>query len=139
MRQHAAHPHPLDRGRRAISQDQLALSRLLTELATGTSGLAASPTKPLAARDSKLTQALLPLLAGNAYVTLLAAISPAPEHYLDTVNMLRLAVRSQQIRTHVLRAAFIGSDLEMTPVWQALPAEVCVPSPASAIAEHSKR
>jgi Kinesin motor domain len=125
MRHRLAPAQPLDRNCRAVSRDQLALSRVLTELAAGATAAVASPLKPASARDSRLTQALLPLLAGNAYVTMVAAISPAPEDYLDTVNMLRLAARAQQIRTHVTRGAVLCQDLQMTPVWQALPAEVC--------------
>lgn len=41
---------------------------------------------------------LSPLLAGNARTFLLAAISPKPEDYLETVNTLRLAARAQKIQ-----------------------------------------
>ena len=41
---------------------------------------------------------LSPLLAGNARTFLLAAISPKPEDYLETVSTLRLAARAQKIQ-----------------------------------------
>ena len=52
----------------------------------------------MSARDTPLVQLLGPLLAGNARTFMLAAVSPHPDHYLDTVNTLRIATRVQSIQ-----------------------------------------
>ena len=43
-------------------------------------------------------QILGPLLAGNARSFILAAISPDPKDYLETISTLRLATRAQKIQ-----------------------------------------
>lgn len=50
------------------------------------------------ARDSPLVQLVGPLLAGDARTFMLAAVSPHPDDYLDTVNTLRIAARAQNIQ-----------------------------------------
>ena len=70
-------------------------------------------------------QALHPIVAGNSRMTLVAAVAPDPGSYLDTCNTLRLATRSQAIATRMLRNHSAGPSLDIPPVWEALPAEVC--------------
>lgn len=43
-------------------------------------------------------QLVAPLIAGNARTFLLAAVSSHPNSYLETVNMLRIATRAQNIQ-----------------------------------------
>lgn len=50
------------------------------------------------ARDSALMQLVGPLMAGNARTFMLAGVSQHPDHYLDTVNTLRVATRAQNIQ-----------------------------------------
>lgn len=57
------------------------------------------------ARDTPLVQLIGPLLAGNARTFMLAAVSPHPDHYLDTVNTLRIATRAQNIQVGSLNAS----------------------------------
>lgn len=54
-----------------------------------------------------------PLLAGNARTFMLAAVSTHPDHYLDTVNTLRIATRAQNIQVtymmHDGKHAYVGN------------------------------
>ena len=57
------------------------------------------------ARDTPLVQLVGPLLAGNARTFMLAAVSPHPDHYLETVNTLRIATRAQNIQVVLLETS----------------------------------
>eukprot|EP00892_Ulva_mutabilis_P001593 jgi/Ulvmu1/11434/UM076_0008.1 len=111
-----------DCSRRRASQDLLSLSRMLTQLASGCAeGSASSSSAHM--RDTKLTTALYPIVAGNSRMTLVAAVAPDAGSYLDTCNTLRLASRAQAITTRMLRNHSMGPFLDIPPIWEALPAE----------------
>lgn len=53
-------------------------------------------------------QLLGPLLAGNARAFFLAAVSQHPDHYLDTVNTLRIATQAQKIQVTLRDSTFLS-------------------------------
>ena len=67
---------------------------------------------------------LAPLISGNTQVTLVAAVSPDGEHYMDASNTLRLAARAQLIRNLVTRTSIPVADCHLPSMWEILPPEV---------------
>ena len=131
----APRPDPLsqsDRERRLVNQQLLALSRIVTEVAARAQDAAAGAAV-LSARDSKLTQLVAPLLAGNARTFLLAAVSPRAEDYLDTLQTLRVAHRAMAITTACMKVTNVPeADFRPRPLDEGLSAEQAVRAAAAA-------
>lgn len=127
-------PDPLsqsDRERRVVNQQLLALSRIVSEVAARAQD-AASGSAVLSARDSKLTQLVAPLLAGNSRTFLLAAVSPRSEDYLDTLQTLRVAHRAMAITTACMKVINVPeADFCPRPLAEGLSAEQAVRAAAS--------
>jgi hypothetical protein len=73
-------------------------------------------------------QMLHPLVAGNCRVTLLTMVSSDAASFLDTTNTLRLASRAQSISTSIVHNHMLFGELQLLPISQVLPADVCCPS-----------
>ena len=103
----------VERARRTVASDLLALGRVVSELSVRCSRArdcsrrkGARDSGPLhAARDAVLTEMVTPLLAGNCKSYLLACVSDAPEDYLGTVSTLRVAARARAVRSACMRVA----------------------------------
>ena len=112
-----------ERERRIVNQHLLAFSRIVTEISQR-SGEEAAERKVLSARDSKLTQHLGPLLAGNNRTFLLATVSPDGDDYIDTLNTLRVAHRATSITTACMKVKGVPmNDLAFLRLEQVLPPE----------------
>lgn len=97
MEQQAPTSPSRDRDRRIASQQLASLTKLIADLAMrqdDTTGVA----KPVAVRDSKLSQMLAPMLAGNTQPYMLAVVSSEPHHQADTLMTLRLSCRASTIK-----------------------------------------
>ncbi|KAK3276662.1 hypothetical protein CYMTET_15286 [Cymbomonas tetramitiformis] len=118
--------HAHDRDRRVVNQQLLAFSKVISELsqrAAPTPGASSGAVRVISARDSKLTQMLSPMLAGNSRTFLIATVSQSPKDYLDTCNTMRIATRAQSIATACMRTLNIPGDyIEFTPMWRVLSA-----------------
>ncbi|KAK9814371.1 hypothetical protein WJX72_004732 [[Myrmecia] bisecta] len=111
------------RERRVVNQQLLGLTRIISELAQKPA-LTGSTSRLLSARESKLTQILAPLLAGNSRTFMLATLSPDPANYLDTINTLRVATRAQAIKTACMTTRGVPPEtVKMLPIWRVLSVE----------------
>ncbi|XRA97885.1 kinesin motor domain-containing protein [Pycnococcus provasolii] len=122
-------PHPLggsfgretERERREVGKHLLALSRVVTELASlqvgsGPNAAEERTRRLVSARDAKLTQMLGPLMAGNARLFWLSCVSAAPSDALDAAGTLRIATRAARIPCACVRVAGIPAEaVEMLP------------------------
>ena len=102
--------------RRAVARQLLAFGRVVDELAsretvaTVSTGDTHVPTESrtvstiaVAARESRLTQILAPLLAAGARLFFLACVSPLDVDRLDTLETMRVAQRAARLRSACVR------------------------------------
>ena len=102
--------------RRAVARQLLAFGRVVDELAsretvacvsTGDTHVATESrtvsTIAVAARESRLTQILAPLLAAGARLFFLACVSPLDVDRLDTLETMRVAQRAARLRSACVR------------------------------------
>ncbi|MEC8122219.1 MAG: hypothetical protein VX113_09900, partial [Pseudomonadota bacterium] len=72
------------------------INKSLSALGTVIASLAANE-KHVPYRDSKLTYLLQDSLGGNSHTVMLAAISPSPRSYFETLNTMQYAARAKLI------------------------------------------
>jgi hypothetical protein len=99
--------------RRSNSRQLLAFSRVIAELVQEDGALVpreGSKAVLTAARESRLTQILGPLLAANSKTFMLATLNADSDHYLETVNTLRVMQRSQKVASACMRLLDIDVD-----------------------------
>ena len=61
-------------------------------------------------RDSKLTRLLQDSLGGNTKTTLIAAVSPLPDHSEETISTLKFADRAKMILQKVQANQVVAAD-----------------------------
>jgi hypothetical protein len=99
--------------RRSNSRQLLAFSRVIAELVQEDSAPVpreGSNAVLTAARESRLTQILGPLLAANSKTFMLATMMAGAESYLETVNTLRVMQRAQKVASACMRLLDIDVD-----------------------------
>ncbi|CAD7695446.1 unnamed protein product [Ostreobium quekettii] len=95
-----------EREKRLLSKQFLAINRIISSLSQKDSNRSAD--YMVSGREFNITRMLAPILAGNSKVYLLATVSSDPEHFLDTVNTLRIATRAQSIKVGGQRTLQMG-------------------------------
>jgi len=84
------------------------INQSLSALGNVISALTDNARQHIPYRDSKLTRILEDSLGGNCKTTMMAMISPALEHYSETVSTLKFANRAKNIQN----IALINEDLD---------------------------
>jgi len=73
------------------------LGKVIKALADKAGG-SAKKTDVVPYRESKLTFILKPFLGGNAKTSMVAALSPASDNYVETLSTLRYAYQVKEIK-----------------------------------------
>ena len=79
-----------------INMGLLCLSKVIKAVAN-------DPTGHAPFRDSKLTRILKPSFGGNAVTLFIANVTPAPEHYAETVSTLRYSCLASGVVNSVVK------------------------------------